>query len=576
MNAMNTNILKFVFAAGAAVCSFSMAAQNLDPTVVVDRTYEGKLLEVHKPALEMAVPDTVKQFDLDFDYSVFTNPYKGSYEFKPYQLLLKPVSADVERSSFWLKAGAGYSLYPELEAVWTPFQKGPFKMNVYADYGAYFGQYRDVRGYMSDDMKTCVFDNRKNEADGKRDFWKGYRMRSQAGVDGRYDWKKSAFDFDLGYFGIASKDKLKNRSYNAVDVNLGMASKPHHKNNFHYDLDLDYRFGKDYLPYSDGEKALNEHVFSFGAVMGSLNPSASSVLVDVDFDCVGYGGNFANTVGEIALTPHYILEKKRWFIDLGLKLDLMFPQEETGFYQQKGQIVYPDVEIKYAMVRDALMMYLKAEGGNHINTYSSILERNPFMGLEYMVSGKPFYLDTTVERVNAKLGLDGRISRRFSYDIYAGYANYASALLDAVGYMPGYAFASYQKVYAGIDWNWHAESVDFDGKLEYEYAIEDEETPSYYLPAEFTGDVSFMYNWNRRVFAGVDCMFSTARKGYISSELMAVIPGYADLGVNAEYAVNRKFSVWLRGGNLLNMTIQHTPLYAEKGISFTAGIRLNL
>ena len=574
---MNTNILKFVFAAVAAVSSFAMTAQNLDPTVVVDRAYEGKLLEVHKPALEMAVPDTVKQFDLDFDYSVFTNPYKGSYEFKPYQLLLKPVSADVERSSFWLKAGAGYSLYPEVEAVWTPFQKGSFKMNVYADYGAYFGQYRDIKGYMSDDMKVCTFDNRKSDVDGKREYWKGYRMRSQAGVDGRYDWKKSAFDFDLGYLGIHSQDELKNRSYNAVDVNLGMGSKPHHKSNFRYDLDLDYRFGKDYLPYSDVEKkALTEHVFSFGAVMGSVNPSASSVLVDVDFDCVGYGGNFANTIGEISLTPHYILERKRWLVDLGLKLDLMFPQEETGFYQQKGQIVYPDVEIKYAMVRDALMLYLKADGGNHINTYSSLLERNPFMGLEYMVSGKQFYLDTEVERVDVKLGLDGRISRRLSYDLYAGYANYASKLLDAVGYAPGYAYGSYQKVYVGLGWNWHTESVSFDGELEYEYAMDAEEHASYYLPAEFVGDVSFMYNWNKRVFAGVDCMFSTLREGHLSPELMAVIPGYADLGVNAEYAINRKFSVWLRGGNLLNMTIQHTPFYAEKGISFTAGIRLNL
>ena len=90
--------------------SFAAGAQNLDPTVVVNRAYEGKLMEVHKPMLEMAVPDSLRQFDLDFDYSVFENPYKGSYEFKPYELLMKPVSADMDKSVFWLKAGAGYSL----------------------------------------------------------------------------------------------------------------------------------------------------------------------------------------------------------------------------------------------------------------------------------------------------------------------------------------------------------------------------------------------------------------------------------------------------------------------------------
>ena len=56
----------------------------------------------------------------------------------------------------------------------------------------------------------------------------------------------------------------------------------------------------------------------------------------------------------------------------------------------------------------------------------------------------------------------------------------------------------------------------------------------------------------------------------------AVIPWYADLGVNFEYAINRSVSLWARGGNLLNMTIQRNPLYAEKGINLTVGICLNL
>ena len=99
---MKINILKTSIAAALAALSLSANAQNLDPTVVVNRAYEGKLLEVHKPAIEMSVPDSVKQFNLEFDYDVFENPYKGSYEFKPYQLLLKPVSSAVDMPTFWL------------------------------------------------------------------------------------------------------------------------------------------------------------------------------------------------------------------------------------------------------------------------------------------------------------------------------------------------------------------------------------------------------------------------------------------------------------------------------------------
>jgi hypothetical protein len=89
-------------------------------------------------------------------------------------------------------------------------------------------------------------------------------------------------------------------------------------------------------------------------------------------------------------------------------------------------------------------------------------------------------------------------------------------------------------------------------------------------PAAFHGNAAVEYSWRDRIIAGVDCNFATASKG------SCVIPGYADLGVYAEYATARNLSFWLRAGNLLNMTIQRNPLYAEKGVNCTVGICLNL
>ena len=108
-----------------------------------------------------------------------------------------------------------------------------------------------------------------------------------------------------------------------------------------------------------------------------------------------------------------------------------------------------------------------------------------------------------------------------------------------------------------------------------------EDASGLFLPSAFTGDVAFEYNWSRRIYAGVDCLFATGRKGNVADLLQgqtheARIPGYADLGLYFEYAASRSLSFWLRGGNLLNMTIQHSPLYAEKGVNFTIGICLNL
>ena len=83
-------IYRYAITLAAALMSVAALAQNLDPTVEVSRAYEGTLVEVHKPTQVMAVPDSVQRFRLDFDYSVFDKPYKGSYEFSPYMTSMRP------------------------------------------------------------------------------------------------------------------------------------------------------------------------------------------------------------------------------------------------------------------------------------------------------------------------------------------------------------------------------------------------------------------------------------------------------------------------------------------------------
>ena len=66
-----------IAALALALTCGGLSAQNLNPTVSVSREYEGKLMEVSKPSVNMAVPDSLTEFNLKFDYSVFENPYRG-------------------------------------------------------------------------------------------------------------------------------------------------------------------------------------------------------------------------------------------------------------------------------------------------------------------------------------------------------------------------------------------------------------------------------------------------------------------------------------------------------------------
>ena len=67
MNMKKAYLVSAVLLMSAAV-SFG---QNFNPTVEVTNTYRGNSSEVHKPLLEMNVPDSLLRFDLDFDYEVF-------------------------------------------------------------------------------------------------------------------------------------------------------------------------------------------------------------------------------------------------------------------------------------------------------------------------------------------------------------------------------------------------------------------------------------------------------------------------------------------------------------------------
>ena len=180
-------------AAGSVLACVSAGAQNLNPTVSVTKAYEGSLMEVHKPAQEMFVPDSLKRFDLDFDYSVFENPYKGSYDFSPYLLEMKPQAAALTGRKFYLKAGAGYRLRPSLDLVWEPLTKGRFRMSVYGSHHSYIGDYRNMR-FDADGMLKSAGDS-----------WNGYDLYSTAGANAQADLGKAVIAFDLNYKGIQGK-----------------------------------------------------------------------------------------------------------------------------------------------------------------------------------------------------------------------------------------------------------------------------------------------------------------------------------------------------------------------------------
>ena len=584
-------VIFYTAAAVAFICSgIAASAQDLNPTVEVSRRYEGSLMEVHKPVMGMALPDSVDKFNFDFDYSVFENPFRSSYEFSPAMLNINLAPDAGGGRKLYFKAGAGYSLHPALDLVWTPVAKGGFSMSVYASHRSYFGRYRSLSPSVSGDGMLGIT--------GDGGSFSGHDALSSAGISGSYDWKRGGLYFDAGYYGTALKDTLLSRNYDGVDIKFGVFSKDNTGDRFIYKADVAYRYAEDKVRLSGdaGKVWLGEHDFSFDAAFGNAFKECHSLFVEMGFDMASYPGHFGSFAGTASLTPKYAYVKNRWRIGAGVRFALLFRDNAPGtpvpMNTHGGQVVYPDVDISFEAIRRHMDIYLEVGGGPDINRYSSLLGSNRHIVPVYNPSGMPL-VDSSEERLSATVGLRGNIASRFRYDLKAGYANLANSPLEMVYaensgtgealYRAGLGYSSYQKFFAGLDWAWVSQDVEADGY--FAYTATDVKSRSDYLfaPAAFSGYARILYNWNGRIRAGVDCGFSSRRTGGIHASDPAlqqsgrlVVPGYADLGAYLEFAMTRKFSLWCRGGNLLNSTIQRVPLYAESGIYFTAGICLNL
>lgn len=591
---MNMRKIYLVSAAMLMTAAVSFG-QNFNPTVEVTNTYQGNASEVHKPLLGMNVPDSLLRFDLDFDYEVFEKPYQGAYSFKPYMLNMRPAKDAWRGRQLYLKAGAGYTLHPQFEFVFSPEQSGPFQMSVYASHKSYFGNYHEIKPELQDGLY------RMKKSGGK---FGGYDALTSAGFDGRYNWDRTILSFGIGYYGLAAKDSVMSRSYNAFDFNARVRSNNDSESYFLYDIGLRGRVANDGLDYKsfsfpDGVTVdkQNENWVLLDGLVGPVVNNSRSILVGFEAESASYSRFYDGNIGRVALIPSYRFKSGRWNLNLGVKLEFMFRNDADtlSFVKMgggKGQIVYPDAHISFAAGGN-VALYADATGGSRLNTYSSQISENHHLNPSFLVA--PVYelitplVDNTVEKVNARIGVRGSAASSFQFDVNGGVGLYGNALMESGLFtaggdlVPALAYSDYNLIYANALVGLRTGRVKIDADFRYRgvsFPDNDALNLGFTFP-KYSGGVRASYDISSRLYAGINVEAASWRDGKCASvaseDILDVrVPGYVDLGVNCGYKFNRKWTLWLESGNLLCQTIQRTPFYAEKGPWVTAGISLNL
>ena len=551
-------------AALAATVSTLAIGQNLHPTVEVTNAYEGGASSIVKPQQKMAVPDSVMAFNLDFDYSVFEKPYQGAYEFKPYHVQLKPRPNPSTENAFYLRAGAGYTFHPDFDLAWSPVRKEKFQLGVHASHHSYFGRY-----HLQDPA----------DEEGIRVFRKtgekmsGYRMDTRVGVNGGYGWDGGSAILDVAYRHQGAEDSYLQQKAGGVEVQGRVRSFPSDEPHFLYDAAIDYHFlNGGYLKtlpvITPSSQGWSESHFVLDGSFGPVFSADRRLLVDLDVTLARYGKDLAGYTGGLSVTPKYEFSLDDWRFSLGLRLASLIYSDNWAYEKPKSGFIFPAVKVDYRLLDDRLILQASATGGDRVQAWSDLMDRRPFV---------PFADFThSLERIRAMLGARGNISSRFRYDLQAGYARWSRAPLDGFRlsdgiYQPAVYDAAFHLLFAELDYGWKSGQVSVDGKMAYRWTDVAEECV--FAPAAFSGKLVPAYHWGERFKAGMDLSWATSRRtAYRGSDY--VLPGWLDFGLFAEYMPTHHFGLWLKGGNLLNQTIQRMPLRAEAGICLTAGVLL--
>lgn len=550
----------FAALAAAVLLASPISGQNLNPTVDVTRDYEVKMMEIRKPLQTMHIPDSVLKFNIDVDYSVFDNPYRGSYDFSPYLINVRPDARKADDGRFYLRFGAGYPLHPEGDIVFSPRMKGPFRLGIYGHHRSYIGKYHDI-----------VYDAGKYAKSGE--WWNGRDMATKAGVDGLYAWTGGLFSFDASFNNMMMKDNSADRAFNAGELKLRARSENPGTGRFIYDVGVSGRYGA-----TSGGSDMSEAGFLLDGSVGRKLSAHNGFSAAVHADASKYGGVIDDMGGVVAVTPKYYLSAGIFSLDAGVKLS--YPFYSAGDYpaadRVSGQYIYPDIRISLTAPGGKFSFYVKATGGDKFNSYSDVLRSNHHL---YPLYGG--FLGHDIERINAAAGIRAGDASRFQLDISGGWSSVKNGLFEGLYThifdnggrvtIPIYGYSGYSTVFADMFYAVKSRKVDFNGHLSFRHTTLDANaSPVLFKPAMLSGDMLLSYDTGNRVKTGLSCEFASERKALDDS----AVPGYADLAVFAEAAVNGHFSVWIKGSNLLGMTIQRVPGFAEKGIWGTAGICL--
>lgn len=540
-----------IFAAlfsGALLCAQN---SNLNPTVQVTNTYESRIQNVDRQVMKVAVPDSLYKFDLNFNYTGFENPYKGNEEFNPFFTELDIAERTLKSKDLYLKAGAGYTLHPVLDAAYSFKPLGRFKAGVFAHHKSYYGDY----------YRACE----------NQDNFKGYDAVTKVGFNARSDWDKLSLIAGVWYDGIHTQNNFRfkdTRNFNAASAALKVVSNydadavP-----WKYEFTAGYSYGGNGFVYRSVKGFEAEHSINVG---GSGNFKIGNSLIELAAGCDVKTGIFTDRYNGYAvnLTPRYYYVTDK--IDLGVGCDFLVSwgnnvQEVRNIADDPEYFaLWPSVDFTWRAVPTYLDVFVKSGLKGSLYGQGDIARDYRFLLEEQFCITKTRTID---------FGLKGDVCEKFSWKVKASYEWLSNAVNAAVtdldnSYVMLVCDSAVHDFNFGIDLRAKFGGFSLDGDVTYNLYLNPRNCRV--VPPAWIANLRLEYEFLNRAGIYVGAEYKSAYKAD-----KYTVPDWINLYVGAEYKLTNRLKIFLDGRNLLNRQCQFIPMYAEKGVAITVGAVLN-
>lgn len=551
------------------------AQQKIDPTLEVRRDFDAKLLEIQKGKLSTTYSDTVGNFNLNFDYSIFDKPIKDLYEFSPLPSAQIEGTSNLKYPVFYGNIGLNYPLNPHLDLYLQPNLPSSLSLTIYGKHNSFWGKLPLVNV----DGGSTVRDPLKVSAPS---------AQNNIGVDFGYNWKGGELGLNLDYnkdffsfYGYNQpvyeetliyeymRDTL-SHIYDKFSSRFFIRSTNNKPNSFYYSLDFGYGFIGDKGNY-------DENYLSLGGVVGPNFGRYNKFLFSFRYQTSNSLTTTSLDKYNLEIHPYYIFNKNRWIFEIGLRFNkYVNPSAETFNIFLKG-------DVSYELVKNRFWFYGLVDGKNNFQTYQNIMSVNPWITPNIDIQN-------TVEPIIAKIGFKGQVKDRLSYHIYGGYTQYVKQMnlfyYSNIWLGPRNTFvATYNDMHKfGFGGEFFWKSKDFESGLSFEYNdYTNKDSSTVYNFPPFELQAFARYNWRERLIFGASLHFrsKTPTLFYYSpynsntSSTNEYISSFTMVNFDVTYALNKKISLYLKLNNILDTNELYYMYYGRPGTGVGLGVIVN-